>query len=59
MFEKKPGLNSTSEGTEELVGSVVAEHGKQSAYVLQLQEAGQNDVTTPEGHMTCISIVNL
>nr|CAB3466200.1 unnamed protein product [Digitaria exilis] len=51
-FGKKPCLNCTSEGTEELaVGNVVAEHGKQSAHVLKLQEAEQNDVTTPEGTM--------
>ncbi|CAN6338634.1 unnamed protein product [Urochloa humidicola] len=51
-FGKKPCLNSTSEGTEELaVGKVAAEHGKQSAHILQLQEAEQNDMTTPEGTM--------
>ncbi|RCV18802.1 hypothetical protein SETIT_3G332500v2 [Setaria italica] len=51
-FGKKPCLNSTGEGTEELaVGKVAAEHGKQPAHVLRLQEAEQNDMTTPEGTM--------
>ncbi|CAL4891634.1 unnamed protein product [Urochloa decumbens] len=51
-FGKKPCLNSTGEGTEEFaVGKVAAEHGKQSAHILQLQEAEENDMTTPEGTM--------
>jgi hypothetical protein len=59
-FGKKPCLNSTDEGGEELaVGKVAAEHGKQSAHVLQLQEAEQNDMTTPEGHLTFICIIEL
>ncbi|CAN6361352.1 unnamed protein product [Urochloa humidicola] len=51
-FGKKPCPNSTIEQTEEFaVGQVAAEHGKQSAHILQLQEAEQNDMTTPEGTM--------
>ncbi|CAL4905910.1 unnamed protein product [Urochloa decumbens] len=51
-FGKKPCLNGTGEGTEEFaVGKVAAEHGKQSAHILQLQEAEENDMTTPEGTM--------
>ncbi|XP_062202673.1 uncharacterized protein LOC133905004 isoform X2 [Phragmites australis] len=52
-FGKKPCLNSTGEGTEEIaVGKVAgAEHDKQSAHELQLQEAEQNVVTTLEDTM--------
>ena len=68
-FGKKPCLNSTGEGTEEIaVGKVAtehgnqsehAEHGNQSEHVLQLQEGELNDMTTPEGHITFISIIDL
>ncbi|WVZ90792.1 hypothetical protein U9M48_037056 [Paspalum notatum var. saurae] len=49
-FGKKPSLNSTVEGAEELaVGKVAAEHGEQSAHAgHQLQESEQNVMTTPE-----------
>jgi hypothetical protein len=51
-FGKKPCLSSTGEGTGEIaVRKVAAEHGNQSEHVLQLQEAEQNDMTTPEGTM--------
>ena len=68
-FGKKPCLNSTGEGTEEIAvrkaamehgnQSEHAEHGNQSDHVLQLQETEQNDMTTPEGHITFISIIDL